>query len=281
MDGTTPLHAAAKNGHLAVVRYLVEVENGANVKARATDAGTPQEIAERAGHREIVTYFENHERKLAFTQALERDDVERLKQIVEAGHVRVNTPIYGRCTSLYLAAQKGCREIVKIFVENGEEDTLKNVIDQRDYNLSPLYIAVQNGYFEIVKLLIYGKAESNHSRAENREEVLEGEAVRDREAAVENLINQEGGTLLHVAAARGYEHIVRLLVEFMAIAAEKYEDSQDKPLYQGHMMRELAYVSRVDNYGTTAESLARDVGFTAIANFLKEVKKISKRDEKI
>ena len=187
---------------------------------------------------------------------------------------------------MYLAAQKGCKEIVKIFVENEDEDTLKNVIDQRDqrdYNLSPLYIAVQNGYFEIVKLLIYGKAESNHSRAENREEVIEREAVKDREAVVGDLINQEGGTLLHVAAARGYEHIVRLLVEFMAIAAEKYEDSQDKdkPLYQGYVMRELRYVSRGDNYGTTAESLARDAGFTAIANFLKEVKKISKRDEKI
>ena len=52
--GTTPLHLAAKNGHLEVVRLLIEAGVDIN-KARTNDGATPLHIATQKGHVEVVS----------------------------------------------------------------------------------------------------------------------------------------------------------------------------------------------------------------------------------
>ena len=52
-DGATPLYIAAQNGHLEVVRFLVE--SGANKDQGTTDDGTTSlYIAAHEGHLEVV-----------------------------------------------------------------------------------------------------------------------------------------------------------------------------------------------------------------------------------
>ena len=52
--GTTPLHLAAKNGHLEVVQLLIEAGGDIN-QARTNDGATRLHIATQKGHVEVVS----------------------------------------------------------------------------------------------------------------------------------------------------------------------------------------------------------------------------------
>ncbi|OAI53615.1 hypothetical protein AYO47_04485 [Planctomyces sp. SCGC AG-212-M04] len=52
-DDYTAMHAAAENGHLEVLRFLVE--NGAELSPRMTTGQTPLELARK--HPEVVAYL--------------------------------------------------------------------------------------------------------------------------------------------------------------------------------------------------------------------------------
>ena len=54
-DGATPLHYAAANGHLEVVKYLVE--KGADVKRANENGLTAEEWARQKGHLDVVEYL--------------------------------------------------------------------------------------------------------------------------------------------------------------------------------------------------------------------------------
>ena len=55
-DGTTPLLIAAQNGHLEVVRFLVE--SGAKKDQCTIDDGsTPLRVAAQKGHLEVVRFL--------------------------------------------------------------------------------------------------------------------------------------------------------------------------------------------------------------------------------
>ena len=51
-DKTTPLHNAARNGHLAKVKQLLD--RGADITAKDENDDTPVHFAARAGHAEYV-----------------------------------------------------------------------------------------------------------------------------------------------------------------------------------------------------------------------------------
>jgi ankyrin repeat protein len=58
--GTTPLIAAAENGHLAVVQMLIA--HGADPSVRSEWEGhTARQAAAAAGHREVARWLELHE----------------------------------------------------------------------------------------------------------------------------------------------------------------------------------------------------------------------------
>ena len=49
-DGATPLHIASENGHVEVVRALLDRDKGANVNQAKTNGATSLFVASENGH---------------------------------------------------------------------------------------------------------------------------------------------------------------------------------------------------------------------------------------
>ena len=121
----TPLMWAARNGHEATVKLLLETSK---VDADAKDeySQTPLSWAARNGHEAVV------------------------KLLLETGKVDADWEVetYGR-TPLSWAARNGHEAIVKLLLETGNVDADSKDKDGR----TPLLCAVRNGHGAIVKLL--------------------------------------------------------------------------------------------------------------------------------
>jgi hypothetical protein len=103
-SGFTPLNAAARNGHLEIVKYLVE--HGADIdKSDNSRDKTPLLAASFKGHFDIVKY------------------------LVEKG-AKVNVQSINGFTPLHDAAYVGNFEVVKYLVEHGADVRIRNKHNQ-------------------------------------------------------------------------------------------------------------------------------------------------------
>ena len=123
-DGWTPLLIAAQQGHLEVVRCLIE-EGKVNVNQALTTGETPLHVAVQNSHEAVV------------------------KLLIESGAV-VNQQANNGWTPLLIAAQQGHTEVVRLLIEVGKADVDK----ANNIGNTALHIAAQNGHLEIVELLL-------------------------------------------------------------------------------------------------------------------------------
>lgn len=133
--GATPLYIAAREGHLAVVKLLLE--KGAAIEAKAEDGCTPLSTAAFNGHADVVKLL------------LERGAA------VEGKHKDSVTP-------LAMAAQQGHLEVVRLLLEKGA------AVDAKDNDgFTPLARAAQNRdgllarHLEVMKFLLAKGANPN------------------------------------------------------------------------------------------------------------------------
>ncbi|KAK5089797.1 hypothetical protein LTR70_006171 [Exophiala xenobiotica] len=128
-DGRSPLHAASSQGHLSIVKYLLE--NGGDVNACDKDNSTVLHAACRGGDLSVVKYLlENG----ANVSACDKDNR----------------------TALHVACHVGNPSMVTNLLENGA-----NVNTRKGVGDTPLQIACRWASLEIVKLLLDRGAEVN------------------------------------------------------------------------------------------------------------------------
>jgi ankyrin repeat protein len=191
-DSRTPLSWAAENGYGAVVKLLLE--KGAELEAESRDSRTPLSWAARNGHEAVV--------KLLLEKGAE----------LEAKDRDTRTP-------LSWAAENGYDAVVKLLLEKGAELEAKD----RD-SRTPLSWAARNGYGAVVKLLLEKGAELE-AESKGGRTPLSWAAGNGHEAVVKLLLekgaeleaeSRGGWTPLSWAARNGHEAVVKLLLEMGA-----------------------------------------------------------------
>lgn len=184
MFGETPLHYAARYGQEAAVRTLVE-EGKADVAAADNSGGTPLHHAAWEGHSGAVAALL------------------RLAAQPNQAH-----PALG-LTPLHKAAYRGHGQVVKVLLE-AKADVNARTKD----GMTPLGEAAAEGHEEVARLLLDRGARKDLLAAAGL-----GDAALVRELLDENphLVNQTfplfNHTLLHVAAKTGQREVAALLLD--------------------------------------------------------------------
>ena len=134
-EGKTPLHYAAENGRLDVIKYLLG--EGANVNHKVVVSPYGSNISGAPLHAAAVQGF-----------------LDIVKVLVEQGGANIELGNQNDNKPLYLAAKHGHLNIVKYLVRKGANVNSKNSLGN-----FPFHPAARRGYFDIVKYLVENGAE--------------------------------------------------------------------------------------------------------------------------
>ncbi|KAL8773444.1 MAG: hypothetical protein Q9209_001547 [Squamulea sp. 1 TL-2023] len=152
-DGASALHIAAKNGHAAAVKQLLDYH--ANINAEDSSGETALHCASRNGDKTVVelllSYGANVMKKdtrgwgaLDWAVIEGKDDI--VKILLEHG---VDAEANGRNKALFLAAEEGHATTVEMLLDNGAE------VDAKDWlGSTALDFAAPGGYETTVRVLL-------------------------------------------------------------------------------------------------------------------------------
>ena len=187
--GRTPLSWAAQNGHVEVVRLLLD--RGADITAAGSGGETPLYCASWYGHIEVVRLLLD---RGADITAADSDGWTPLSCASWYGHIEIVRLLLDRgaditaansdgWTPLYCASRNGHIEVVRLLLDRGADITAAD-----SDGWTPLYCASWNGLIEIVRLLL------------------------DRGADI-TAANSDGWTPLYCASLNGHVEAIRLLLD--------------------------------------------------------------------
>jgi len=162
-EGATALHYAALNGHLEIVKHLIE--HNAKVNIKTQEGRTPLHCATFGSHVNIVTYLLNRQADIKETDSRGRTAMhiaaeKGLLGVVQAlAHCNENV-----CsmvdeflhTPLHLSVQENRLEVSRYLIDLGCDVNAKNSDGH-----SPLHIAVFSGHTELVLQLLLSGADAS------------------------------------------------------------------------------------------------------------------------
>ncbi|XP_068087027.1 uncharacterized protein [Anabrus simplex] len=155
---SSALIPAAQWGHLNIVRYLTTLDNTC-LNVKTSDGFTPLHLAIREGHLEVVRYLSsldhtslNVKTKGGFTAlhlAIREGRLEVVRYLTSLDHTSLNVKTCDGFTPLHLAIKECHLEVVKHLTSL--DHTSLN-IKTRD-GFTPLHLAIREGHLEVVKYL--------------------------------------------------------------------------------------------------------------------------------
>jgi len=188
-DGITPLYSASREGHIEVVRLLLD--NGADVNQINKCLNMPLHIASQYGHAQVVQLLLN-----ANGMGIDKS----LRNASQYGHAQVVQLLLdagadvNQTNSLHVAitSQNDCIEVIQLLLTQDEIDV--NKADK--YGYTPLHLAIEHGQAKIVQLLLNAGANIYQTITDNPARYPKSE---------------KGYTALEFAQKRGNTEIVELI----------------------------------------------------------------------
>lgn len=248
--GTSALSKAAENGDIKIADFLLK--RGAQINTQNLDSESPEDLAQRNGHLNIISKFKawRAQRIRLLTQEAAKDgSIPKIQDLLNSGIPAAARNEFGQ-SALDLAAQNGRRDTVLFLLHDWKVNP--NEIDKGGQ--TALHLAARHGHSDVVNLLLEYGANPNtqdkskwtplHRAAEGGHEdvanaLCVGNANANENAKVNVNVNVNvkvkadpnvGGpnsmTPLMRAAQRGRGAMVKLLVGLGADA--KLEDRYGK-----------------------------------------------------
>lgn len=252
-DNDTALMKAAGQGHIEVVRFLVE--QGADLNIRNRQEQNALMFAAAGGHLAVVTFLLDREADARSPANIFYDyrsgPINPLMWAAYNGHLdmfnllldyakQINDNYTLLVASLGWAAYRGHLDIVHLLLEYGVDINAYPQSSDFGYGPTALMLAAYVGQLEVVRFLLENEADI-HVRTGNWLSV---------QTDLGTIYFQEiGGNALMIAINQGHAEVVRLLLE--------------------HWMWEYSADGR-DDYGTTALMYAAAAGDLEMAHILLE-----------
>lgn len=249
-----PLHEAASNGDVELVKQLLVKGANVNKKEESWKKWTALHYAASKGHLKVaelliseganVNAKADAKRGFGFTPlmvAVDKQHADMVKLLIGKGSdVNIKTP--SGWTALHVAANEGDAELVVLLINKGAN------INSSPGELSgtPLFQAVRKGHYDVAELLISKGADVNAKGPFGGIPLHRISSIRMAELMIDNGANvnakdQFGQTPLHIAASGGNINIAELLISNGADINEKTNRGTtplDMAIRDGH--KELA-----------------------------------------
>ncbi|CBI36637.3 unnamed protein product, partial [Vitis vinifera] len=220
----TVLHIAAQFGQLKCVVWIIQhySADSSPLQRPNLKGDTPLHLAGREGHLEVakalipdntMLRMTNNENDTALHEAVRYNHSKVVKLLIKEDPEFEYGANFSGGTPLYMAAERGSRDLVKIIIESTNRDLTKEV-DENGW--SPLHCAAYSGYVSIVAQLLDKSDES---------------VVYLR---VKNYGNK---TALHIAATRGRKRTAKLLVSRFPDCCEQVDINGNNVLHLIMMQR--------------------------------------------
>jgi ankyrin repeat protein len=240
-DGQTPLLCAARYGHKAILKLLLERDD-VNADSKDSMYGrTPLFWAAEYGHETVVKLLlerdvefnsKDNEGRAPLWWAALKGHKAVVKLLLERDGVNADwKDVQGR-TVLSWAAERGYEAVAKLLLE---QDSV-SAGSKDNYDQTPLSYAAMEGHEAVAKLLLERDGVDVDSKNTQGQTPLLWAAGKGHEAVVKLLLEQDsvnvdskdnfGRTPLSYAARYGYEAIVKLLLERGAEADSKDGDGR-------------------------------------------------------
>ena len=228
--GQTPLHLAAKNGHLSMCRWIMENKADTDIEPVDYHGKTPLHVAAEHGHLEICKLIvqnmqDTKSKKNDHVKAKDKSysDYEDDSEFDEKPH-----PL----TPIHLAASNGHLKIVELFMEtmDNKNPGILHIggFDGDVVCKTPLHLAAENGHQGICELILQNIDEIPVA-PDDTDEYFSNDVTPFQLAAQNNHLSTckaiidnyedknpeecDGQTLLHWAAENGYFSVCELIME--------------------------------------------------------------------
>lgn len=235
LNGQTALNIAARNGHVEIVRLLLNhVRHGPDGRLRGVDVNhpdrdgwTPLRCSSWGGHTDVVKMLIAHpacaidradkEGRTALRAAAWSGNEDIVKILIQAG-ANVNSIDKQGRTSLIAASYMGHYDIVEILLENGA-DVNHTDLDGRNA-LCVAALCGSSGYNKVISTLLEHGAKTDQTDNEGMSPLLVSSFEGNTEicelllenGADPDLADHMGRTPLWAACTSGHSQVVKLLL---------------------------------------------------------------------